>query len=141
MAFLRSPQKLWRPKMQLGGWREDSMKQGFHRRPGWAEGVGVLRVFRCTFYTQRKKPFVHKPRVTRKALHVACLKFHQRLGRHFQPTEQAEVGSQGGDENPSCRPPSESSLAHRGHLCSFCLGLHEDRRFGECIQVSLRSPL
>lgn len=91
------------------------------------------RAFRCTFYTQRKKPFVYKPRVTRKALHVVCLKFHPRLGRQFQPTQQAEVGSQGGDESPSCLLPSESSLAHRGHLCSFCLRLHEDRGFEECI--------
>lgn len=63
------------------------------------------RVFRCTFYTQKNKPFIYKPGVTRKALHVVCLKFHPRLGRQFQPTEQAEVGIKGEMRtHPVCFP-------------------------------------
>lgn len=46
-------------------------------------------------YPAKEIPFVHKPRVTRKALHVACLKFHPRLGRHFQPQSRLKWGVKG----------------------------------------------
>lgn len=89
--------------------------------------------FRCTFYTQQKRPFVYKLRVTGKTLHVVCLRFHPRLGRQYQLTEQAEVGSRGEDESPFCLLPTESVWLTEVACASFRLGLSEDRGLGEHI--------
>ena len=89
--------------------------------------------FRCTFYTQQKRPFVYKLRVTGKTLHVVCLRFHPRLGRQCQPTEQAEVGSRGEDESPFCLLLTESVWLTEVTCASFHLGLSEDRGLGEHI--------
>ena len=95
MACLRSPQKLWRPKKQLGGWREDSMKQRFHRRPGWA-GVGVLKEFSDALFIPRKRSHLF---ISQEWPEKLCMwsawNFTQGWAGSFNPQSRLKWGSRG----------------------------------------------